>query len=64
LPGKVLEMLCFVGYFMIGWLMKGECSRMNIVKNLTNSDFVLVYKGFWKVWGGRIVGVGFLWSRD
>lgn len=37
---------------------------MNIVKNLTNSDFVLVYKGFWKVWGGRIVGVGFLWSRD
>lgn len=36
-----------------------KCSRGNIVRLLTNSDFALSYKGFWEIWDGRIVGVGF-----
>ncbi len=44
----------------MSWFRKSAAVLLLIiVENLTNSNFVLVYKGFWKVWDGRIVGVGF-----
>lgn len=40
-------------------LWKTWLQQENIVKFLTSSRFLLVHKGFWKVWKGWKWGVGY-----